>query len=475
MTGAPAGGAIYARDHRSQLGLDRGHRRQSADRSRRAGRSVHAGQRCRLQGQGPRRLGASTDLVFRLEPGRARHERGRRRRGPCACGASDTSAARARRQFGIDLPPYVLKAAWHQARWWTGRRARADDDERLTQPGVAAPWSSPTRTTQCFSARSSRARARGSRGGWRIRSGTYRLQQWNTAAEIRGSEQAGQVVILGAHLDSWDLGTHTDNGTGSMVVLEAARVLAQSGLNEAHDPLHPVQRRGGRTARLRQGACRRRRQHPATFLAIDNGNGAIRGGAAGAPGARRMDVARAGGHPRCQCSARSKLRHRPSESPFRMGSQASTSISSRVATPIPTTHRATPTTRRFRGDLVAVMAVTAYELANLPDLSRVAPSASRGGAEHCRRGRRRRIEDGAEGRKDGKPVEDGGWDARAVPRLAELSARTQKSMLFEACPLPALSVTDRLRTRWKRHGTWCRTRPACCTPSSHSTAPKRSS
>jgi len=33
-------------------------------------------------------------------------------------------------------------------------------------------------------------------------------------------------VILGAHLDSWDLGTGaTDNGTGSMAVLEAARAL----------------------------------------------------------------------------------------------------------------------------------------------------------------------------------------------------------------------------------------------------------
>jgi len=34
------------------------------------------------------------------------------------------------------------------------------------------------------------------------------------------------VVILGAHLDSWDLGSGaTDNGTGSTVLLEAARVL----------------------------------------------------------------------------------------------------------------------------------------------------------------------------------------------------------------------------------------------------------
>jgi len=57
------------------------------------------------------------------------------------------------------------------------------------------------------------------------------VPQWNTVAEIRGTEHPGQVVIVGAHLDSWDLGTGTtDNATGSMATLEAARIIAQSGL-----------------------------------------------------------------------------------------------------------------------------------------------------------------------------------------------------------------------------------------------------
>jgi len=57
------------------------------------------------------------------------------------------------------------------------------------------------------------------------------VPQWNTVAEMRGSELPGQVVIVGAHLDSWDLGTGTtDNGTGAMCTLEAARVIARSGL-----------------------------------------------------------------------------------------------------------------------------------------------------------------------------------------------------------------------------------------------------
>jgi carboxypeptidase Q len=48
----------------------------------------------------------------------------------------------------------------------------------------------------------------------------------NTVAEIPGSEKPDEVVILGAHLDSWDLGQGaTDNGTGSMTVLEVARLL----------------------------------------------------------------------------------------------------------------------------------------------------------------------------------------------------------------------------------------------------------
>jgi len=54
---------------------------------------------------------------------------------------------------------------------------------------------------------------------------------YNSVAEIRGSEKPDEIVLLGAHLDSWDLGTGTtDNGTGSTIVLEAARALRKSGL-----------------------------------------------------------------------------------------------------------------------------------------------------------------------------------------------------------------------------------------------------
>ena len=53
---------------------------------------------------------------------------------------------------------------------------------------------------------------------------------YNTVGEIPG-EKADEFVVVGAHLDSWDLaqGT-TDNGTGSCVVLETARLIAKSGV-----------------------------------------------------------------------------------------------------------------------------------------------------------------------------------------------------------------------------------------------------
>jgi len=47
-----------------------------------------------------------------------------------------------------------------------------------------------------------------------------------TVAEIKGSELPDERVIIGGHLDSWDLGQGAlDNGTGAMAVLEAARTL----------------------------------------------------------------------------------------------------------------------------------------------------------------------------------------------------------------------------------------------------------
>lgn len=52
------------------------------------------------------------------------------------------------------------------------------------------------------------------------------VQTFNTIAEIKGSEKPDEYVILSAHFDSWDGGTGaTDNGTGTLVMMEAMRIL----------------------------------------------------------------------------------------------------------------------------------------------------------------------------------------------------------------------------------------------------------
>lgn len=49
---------------------------------------------------------------------------------------------------------------------------------------------------------------------------------FNTIAEIKGSEKPDEYVILSAHFDSWDGATGaTDNGTGTITMMEAMRIL----------------------------------------------------------------------------------------------------------------------------------------------------------------------------------------------------------------------------------------------------------
>jgi peptidase M28-like protein len=52
--------------------------------------------------------------------------------------------------------------------------------------------------------------------------------QYDTIAEIPGTDKKDEVVMLGAHLDSWHAGTGaTDNGAGTIVMMEAVRILMQ--------------------------------------------------------------------------------------------------------------------------------------------------------------------------------------------------------------------------------------------------------
>ncbi|HEY1404684.1 MAG TPA: M20/M25/M40 family metallo-hydrolase [Pyrinomonadaceae bacterium] len=54
---------------------------------------------------------------------------------------------------------------------------------------------------------------------------------YNVVGEIRGTDKADEVVMLGGHLDSWHAATGaTDNAVGCTIMLEAARILHTLGL-----------------------------------------------------------------------------------------------------------------------------------------------------------------------------------------------------------------------------------------------------
>ncbi len=56
------------------------------------------------------------------------------------------------------------------------------------------------------------------------------VESENVVGEIRGREKPDEFVILGAHLDSWELGTGAlDNGCNAALVVDAARVIHASG------------------------------------------------------------------------------------------------------------------------------------------------------------------------------------------------------------------------------------------------------
>src|SRR3984957_923336 len=53
----------------------------------------------------------------------------------------------------------------------------------------------------------------------------------NVIAEIKGSDKPDEFVILGAHLDSWELGTGAlDNGCNAALVVDALRAIKASGM-----------------------------------------------------------------------------------------------------------------------------------------------------------------------------------------------------------------------------------------------------
>lgn len=103
----------------------------------------------------------------------------------------------------------------------------------------------------------------------------------NVTAEIPGTDKADEVVMLGAHYDSWHSGTGaTDNGAGSVVMMEAMRILKSVGL-----PMRRTVRIGLWTGE-EQGLIGSRtwlRIHKdewpkiSAYVNVDNGTGKLRG------------------------------------------------------------------------------------------------------------------------------------------------------------------------------------------------------
>src|SRR5690606_3835710 len=57
---------------------------------------------------------------------------------------------------------------------------------------------------------------------------TGEVPTFNTIATIPGSELPNEYVLLSAHFDSWDAGSGaTDNGTGTVTMMEAMRILKE--------------------------------------------------------------------------------------------------------------------------------------------------------------------------------------------------------------------------------------------------------
>lgn len=57
------------------------------------------------------------------------------------------------------------------------------------------------------------------------------LNGFNIVGELPGTDKADELVMLGAHFDSWHAGTGaTDNAAGSAVMMEALRILKTSGV-----------------------------------------------------------------------------------------------------------------------------------------------------------------------------------------------------------------------------------------------------
>jgi carboxypeptidase Q len=115
----------------------------------------------------------------------------------------------------------------------------------------------------------------------------------NVIAEIKGSELPNEVVIFGAHLDSWNLGTGAlDNGCNAALVIDTARAIKASGVRPRRTMrfiLFSGEEQGmfGSLAYVR--AHRKELDNVVAEVVLDAGDGAITGFSTG--GRKDVDAA----------------------------------------------------------------------------------------------------------------------------------------------------------------------------------------
>jgi carboxypeptidase Q len=116
------------------------------------------------------------------------------------------------------------------------------------------------------------------------------LDAFNVVAELSGTDKAAEVVMLGAHFDSWHAGTGaTDNAAGSAGMMEAMRILKATGLRLRRTVRLVLwtgeeQGRLGSQAYVKEHfgdpvtmALKPEHARVSAYFNLDNGAGAIRG------------------------------------------------------------------------------------------------------------------------------------------------------------------------------------------------------
>jgi carboxypeptidase Q len=115
----------------------------------------------------------------------------------------------------------------------------------------------------------------------------------NVVAELKGSELPNEVVILGAHLDSWELGTGAlDNGCNAALVIDSLRAIKAAGVRPRRTirfVLFSGEEEGERGSMAYVNAHKNELDNVVGMLTLDAGSGPITGFSTG--GRKDVDAA----------------------------------------------------------------------------------------------------------------------------------------------------------------------------------------